>query len=308
MHALHLQSVADIDAGGTRLHTGATIDAIPRLRIARLAGMFARFATDIVVRHDDRLSVDEGSLPATVGTYDETRLFPEVGKVEPHDSGEQHNEEERRRVFRGRIGHPAIQLIRADEEGEQRVRHEKRHREEREIFRDTARREPRVFLVEIPRAGVATVEPTSDRTKQELEVHGLRTGPAAPRAPEERGDEEDADDATGHDQHEQERIGGQEGVSHQRELTPRQVHQKHGFAKNAQVWRGEERRHQQIGHEPSLPPPCAMRWLGADPAARPVFVERREHAPRWCHSAHGVTGTPCGAFGLAGFDPCNEAT
>src|SRR5690625_621170 len=76
--ALHLQAVADVDAGGAGAHTRAAVDAIAELNFDAFALEFplfsvastAFFSPIRVVRHDHRIAVDEHRLKTRVGAGD----------------------------------------------------------------------------------------------------------------------------------------------------------------------------------------------------------------------------------------------
>ena len=72
-------------------------------------------------------------------------------------------------------------------------------------------------------------------------------------------------------QHEQQRVGGQEGGAEERELAPRQVEQDERLAVDPQVGDDEEHDHQRVRHDPPPPPEraCDEASGGSSGASRP---------------------------------------
>jgi len=96
--ALHLETVADVDAGRTGLHAGAAVDAVAGADWTYLA-LHARLAARRVVRDDHRLPIEQHRLHPSIRARHETRLFAEVGEVREHRDRHSRHDQERRRML-----------------------------------------------------------------------------------------------------------------------------------------------------------------------------------------------------------------
>ena len=122
--ALHLQALADVDAGRTGADAEIAVDAIPRGAFLFLAPPPSRLTATRVVADDQRLAVEEDRLEAAIGAGDDARLLAEVGKVKEHQERRTEHQGKGGRVPGGRARHPAKELIPTNEISKEGVREE----------------------------------------------------------------------------------------------------------------------------------------------------------------------------------------
>ncbi len=88
--ALHLQPLADVDAGGTGDDAGAAVDAVARRRRGQrqptVARLGARLAAAGIVADDQRAPVEQHGLEAAVRAGDDAHLLAQPAEVEQHQA------------------------------------------------------------------------------------------------------------------------------------------------------------------------------------------------------------------------------
>src|SRR5690606_1668026 len=140
VNAFQLGPVADIDPGGTDVHALETVDAvsqaqdIPVLDLAEFLASVFPFPPLVVIGHQDGFFVQQYPLHSAIGTGDEPYQFPEPGKDEIEDTGEDKERDHGPHMGQGAVPYMGDQGVTPDQVGQKNIGDQKGDQKENGPF------------------------------------------------------------------------------------------------------------------------------------------------------------------------------
>ena len=194
-----MQSVADVDSGGTDRYAATTIHTVSDPLLVRFSAWLSALA--IVANHHG-IGILHDGLKSTVRTDDEAELLAEPEEV-PVQNHRHHHAPQKRRQVRGRtfFDHPQ-QLFRRYKVRQKQMRQDVGHDRVDQVLGTFAQKlfqRHRTARHRFALAGRTFDEPLNS-TEHTFQKHRLRTGPAAPHATEQRSQQNQGKADSGQDE------------------------------------------------------------------------------------------------------------